>query len=138
MTPPAACRPTDVAAVRRRSPRPRRPWSSRSAGPMRASYNDLQDNTQPVVVFSTKDLSLGNDTDQVTCKTIDQKNSVYQFTCSGLRFYRYDRGRYFLVTNGFTLGNSRIVILAESPDIRIEFVTRNGLNNETPTASPQS
>jgi hypothetical protein len=94
-------------------------------------FENIQARTQPVIVFSVRDLGIVDEA--VTVESIVGPDAEYHYRYTGLRLYQYNRGRYFLITNRYTPQTSRIVVLADTTNIRVEFASQP---KTVPSASP--
>lgn len=73
-----------------------------------------------VTLFSKYSLDLA------TTTTTEPRTATYRFRYSGLRLIVHSSGRYFLVTDGWSHSNGAVIVLNDSPDIRIEFTPGEG------------
>ena len=75
---------------------------------------------QPAVtVFSVK--SLGVDAAGVTVSKIGNAASAYRFRYSGLRLLIHSANKYFLVNDRWSHKRGVVIVLEDTPDIRLEF-----------------
>jgi hypothetical protein len=73
-----------------------------------------------VEVFSTTDLRLTGP--QVTRADVPPgEEAAYAFSYTGLHLVQRSGGKYFLVTDGWDRGEGRLIVLPDTPDIRLEF-----------------
>jgi hypothetical protein len=76
--------------------------------------------SQPAVtIYSVKDLSI--DAAGVTVTEIAGSTTAYRFRYSGFRLLVYSAGNYFLVNSEWSRQRGVTIVLADTPDIRIEF-----------------
>jgi hypothetical protein len=76
--------------------------------------------SQPAVtIFSVN--SLGIDSAGVTVSQIASSATAYRFRYSGLRLLVHSANKYFLVNSGWSRQRGTTIILADTPDIRLEF-----------------
>lgn len=75
---------------------------------------------QPAVtIFSIK--SLGIDAAGVTVSKIANAASAYRFRYSGLRLLIHSANKYFMVNSGWSREHGVVIVLDDTPDIRLEF-----------------
>ena len=78
---------------------------------------------QPAVtIFSIK--SLGIDAAGVTVSEIANAASAYRFRYSGLRLLIHSANKYFMVNSGWSREHGVVIVLDDTPDIRLEFAPR--------------
>jgi hypothetical protein len=74
-----------------------------------------------VVVYSAKSLNLtGSGVIETRLMTPDSK---YQYRYNGLRLLQWSDKRYFLIGDGWSPQNRRVVLLQDTDDIRVEFTS---------------
>jgi hypothetical protein len=72
-----------------------------------------------VTVFSVK--SLGIEAADVTVNKITSAASAYRFRYSGLRLLIHSANKYFMVNDGWSHQRGVVIVLQDTPDIRLEF-----------------
>jgi hypothetical protein len=88
-----------------------------------ALAQDIQDNMsdrlQNIRLFSAKDLHIAGPGIRTT--TFTDPNSAYGYEYSGLYLLQRSGDKYFLLTDGWDSDKGRLIVLPDSPTIRIEF-----------------
>ncbi len=88
-----------------------------------ALAQDIQDNLggrlQSVALFSAKDLHIVGPGVKKT--TFTDENTAYAYEYSGLYLLQRSGDKYFLLTDGWDTDDGRLIVLPDSPTIRIEF-----------------
>ncbi len=78
-----------------------------------------------VIVYSQRPLLL--DTEQVKAETLSEEApEAYRFQYSGLKLLFRDNGRYFLLPETWTQGESSAIVLPDESWLRYEFVKGDG------------
>jgi hypothetical protein len=78
-----------------------------------------------VTVYSEKRLAI---TMPGTAETpLSDEDSAYRFRYDGLRMVQRSGDRYFLIGDGWTPDNRRVVVIREAADVRLEFSYRRTL-----------
>jgi hypothetical protein len=99
-------------------------WAAENyAGIIGRGYADRIANNVPrlvaVRVYSATRLQL--DAPGVTETALSGDHSAYLFRYSGLRLLQKSGGKYFLLSDGWTRDYGAVVVLQESPTLRLEF-----------------
>jgi hypothetical protein len=88
-----------------------------------ALAQDIQDNMsdrlQSITLFSAKDLHIAGPGIRTTPFT--DPNSAYGYEYSGLYLLQRSGDKYFLLTDGWDSDKGRLIVLPDSPTIRVEF-----------------
>jgi len=88
-----------------------------------ALAQDIQDNLgdrlKTVELFSAKDLHIVGPGIRTT--TFTEANSAYGYQYSGLYLLQRSGNKYFLLTGGWDKDAGRLIVLPDSPSIRVEF-----------------
>ena len=88
-----------------------------------ALAQDIQDNLgdrlKKVELFSAKDLHIVGPGVRTT--TFTDTNSAYGYQYSGLYLLQRSGDKYFLLTDGWDRDAGRLIVLPDSPTIRVEF-----------------
>ena len=85
----------------------------------RAQELELNLATRPsVTVFSTHSLAFGN---PVVSTRLDDPDSLYRFSYTGLRLLIRSDDKYFLLSEGWSRQTGVAIVLVDGPDIRLEF-----------------
>jgi hypothetical protein len=71
-----------------------------------------------VILYSKKPLSLPTSVQETPLTT---PNAQYVVRYSGLRFLAHSANKYFLLPDGWTRATGTVVVLEDTPDIRLEF-----------------
>jgi hypothetical protein len=80
---------------------------------------NLADRQPAVTLFSTGALQL--DTGGVVESELTGTDNDYRYRYDGLYFLQRSGGKYFLLTEGWTDDEGRLIVLVDTEDIRLEF-----------------
>lgn len=93
--------------------------SAYGAALARDLQSHLADELNPVVLFSAKDLHL--DGSGVEATPLAGAESAYTVRYTGLYLLQRSGDKYFLLTDGWSQDQGRLIVLPDTPGIRVEF-----------------
>jgi hypothetical protein len=81
--------------------------------------DNLSDRLKPVELFSAKDLHIAGPGVRTT--TFSNPDTAYGYAYSGLYLLQRSGDKYFLLTQGWDTNAGRLIVLPDTPAIRLQF-----------------